>query len=75
MNMDLREIQNEIESLPAEQQRTLLDWLAERELRQWDVQIEQDFSPGGAGIDLLGRIKAKVSQGESAPLAEGRNRG
>ena len=38
MNVDLREIQNEIiEALHAEQQSTLLDWLTKRDLTQWDV--------------------------------------
>jgi hypothetical protein len=66
MNMDLREIRNGIESLPAEQQRTILDWLAERELMQWAVRIEQDLSPGGTGMDMLGSVKVQMSRDESA---------
>jgi len=51
--MGLREIQHAIETLPTEQQMALLDWLAERDRREWDSQIERDFSPDGAGVDLL----------------------
>jgi hypothetical protein len=72
--MDIREIQTAIEGLPAEQERTLLDWLAERDLDRWDIQIEQDFSEGGAGIELLNRVKERVARGQSAPMSEGRNR-
>lgn len=74
MSMDIREIQIAIEGLPADQQRTLLDWLAERDLQRWDTQIEEDFSEGGAGMELLDRVKSEVEQGHSAPMHEGRNR-
>jgi hypothetical protein len=67
--MDLTEIQHAIEALSTEQQAALLDWLAERDRGHWDVQIEQDFSPGGA--ELLERIKAQVQRGESVPMNAG----
>jgi hypothetical protein len=70
--MDLAEIQRAIETLSTEQQAALLDWLAERDRSQWDAQVERDFSPGGAGMDLLNGVKAKIRRGESAPMAEGR---
>ncbi len=72
--MDIREIQIAIEGLPADQQRTLLDWLAERDFERWDAQIEKDFSKGGSGMELLDRVKRQVGQGHSAPMREGRNR-
>jgi hypothetical protein len=74
MSMDIREIQIASEGLPSDQERTLLDWLAERDLRHWDAQIEEDFSEGGAGMDLLDRAKKQIEKGHSAPLHEGRNR-
>jgi len=70
--MDLREIQHAVETLPAEQQIALLEWLAERDRRQWDSQIERDFSPDGAGMDLLDQVKARIRRGESAPMDRGR---
>jgi hypothetical protein len=73
-SMDIREIQNAIEGMSADQQRTLLDWLTERDLQRWDAEIEEDFSEGGAGMELLDRVKRQVEQGHSAPMREGRNR-
>lgn len=69
--MDLAEIQQAVETLSAEQQAALLDWLAERDRLQWDAQIERDFSPRGAGMELLDRVKAEVRRGESAPMGNG----
>jgi len=69
--MGLLEIQHAIEMLSTEQQAALLDWLAERDRRQWDAQLERDFSPGGAGMDLLDRVKAQVRRGESVPMGKG----
>jgi hypothetical protein len=74
MSMDIREIQTAIEGLPTEQQRTLLDWLAERDLQRWDSQIEEDFSEGGIGMELLDGVKRQIEQGHSAPMHERRNR-
>jgi hypothetical protein len=72
--MSLTELQRAIEALPAEQQAGLAAWLAERDRRQWDIEIDQDFSPGGAGMALLDRVRAQVGRGESKPLAEGLQR-
>lgn len=69
--MDIGEIQHAIEALAPEQQTTLLNWLAERDRREWDAQIERDFSRGGAGMDLLDRVRAKVRRGESVPMHNG----
>lgn len=67
--MDIAEIQHAIETLSTEQQTALLDWLADRDHREWDAQIERDFSPGGSGMDLLDRVRAQVRGGESAPIS------
>ena len=69
--MGIREIQHAIETLPIEQQMALLDWLAERDRREWDSQIEGDFSPDGAGMDLLNQVKAQIRRGESVPMGSG----
>ena len=66
--MDIGEIQDAIEALSPEQQMTLLDWLAERDRREWDAQIERDFSSGGAGTSHLERVKAQIRRGESVPM-------
>ncbi|MCX6626449.1 MAG: hypothetical protein NTW28_02290 [Candidatus Solibacter sp.] len=72
--MDISEIQHAIEALPAEQQASLAVWLSERERLQWDIELEQDFSSGGAGMALLDRVRAQVGRGESTPMAENRHR-
>ena len=68
--MDIADIQHEIEALPAEQQTALLNWLAERDRVQWDIEIERDFSPGGSGTKLLDHVRRQVRNGESRPLAD-----
>jgi len=72
--MNLTEIQHAIEELPAEQQTSLAVWISERDRLQRDLELEQDFSPGGAGMALLDRVRAQVDRGESKPMAEGRLR-
>ncbi len=70
-SMDIAEIQREIELLSTEQQAVLLDWLAERDRRQWDTEIERDFSTGGAGMRLLERVEAQIRRGESTTIGKG----
>ncbi len=70
--MDIGEIQHEIEGLSPEQQAALLDWLAQRDRREWDAQIERDFTPGGAGMNLLEQVRAQVRRGESVPMDKDR---
>lgn len=72
--MSLIELQRAIEALPADQQAHLAAWLAERDRRHWDLEIEQDFSPGGEGTSLLEDVRARVAKGESTPMAERRER-
>jgi hypothetical protein len=72
--MNLTEIQQAIEALPADQQANLAVWLSERDRLQWDIELEKDFSLGGAGTALLDRVRAQVGRGESKPLFEGRER-
>ena len=70
--MSLTEIRHAIEALPAEQQASLAAWLSVRDRRQWDLELEQDFSPGGEGMPLLDRVRAQVARGESKPITESR---
>jgi hypothetical protein len=70
--MDLPEIQHAIEALPKDQQATLAAWLFERDQTEWEVEIEHDFSPGGAGIALLEEMKADARAGKFRPFEQGR---
>ena len=70
--MSITEIQHVIQELPAEEQTALAAWIVDRDRARWDEEIERDFSPGGAGMELLDRVKKHVSDGLSRPLSEGR---
>ncbi|HUD99762.1 MAG TPA: hypothetical protein VMR62_09330 [Bryobacteraceae bacterium] len=70
--MDLAQIQHAIAELPSEEQTALAAWIVERDRVRWDKEIERDFSPGGAGMALLERVKKKVGEGLSRPLSDGR---
>jgi hypothetical protein len=70
--VDLAEIQRAIEELPKEQQAALAAWLAERDQAEWDAEIERDFAPGGAGLELLEEMKADGRAGKFTPFEEGR---
>ena len=72
--MNLTEIQHAIETLPPEQQASLAAWISERDRFHWDIELEEDFSPGGAGMALLDRVREQVDRGNSKPMAEGRPR-
>jgi hypothetical protein len=72
--MNRPEIQHAIEELPKEQCTTLAAWVAERDLADWGRQIGRDFSPGGAGMAWLARVKRQVKKGQSRPLSQGRRR-
>lgn len=69
-HIDLAEIQHAIEELPKDQQEALANWLVEREESDWDAEIERDFSPGGAGLELLEEMKADAEAGKFHPIEE-----
>ena len=70
--MFITQIQHIIEELPAAEQAALAAWIVDRDHARWDEEIARDFSPGGAGMELLDRVKKQVSDGLSRPLSEGR---
>jgi hypothetical protein len=72
--VDLTEIQRAIETLPKDQQAALAAWLSARDQAEWDVEIERDFSPGGAGVELLEEMKADARAGKFRPFEQGRPR-
>jgi len=72
-SVGLTQIQHAIAELPAEEQTALAAWIVGRDRACWDEQIERDFSPGGAGMELLDRVRKQVRDGLSRPLPEGRS--
>ncbi len=63
--MDLAQIQHVIEELPAEDQTALAGWILDRDRARWDEEIEQYFSPDGARMELLDKVKQRVRLGSS----------
>lgn len=66
--MDFAEIQRAIELLPKDQQAALTAWLSARDQAEWDVEMERDFSAGGAGVALLDEMKAHAREGKLHPF-------
>jgi len=64
--MGLAQIQHAIVELPADEQTALAAWIVDRDRARWDEEIERDFSPGGAGMGLLDRVKKQVRDGPVA---------
>jgi hypothetical protein len=67
ISVDFTQIQHAIAELPAEEQ-TALAWIADRDRTRWDEEIARDFSPGGAGMDLLDKVTKQVRDGLSPPF-------
>ncbi len=72
--MSVQAIKELIEHLPPEEQTALAAWMNERDSRAWDAQIEQDFSPGGAGMALLQEVDAQIEAGNLHPFKATRPR-
>jgi hypothetical protein len=66
--MTLAAIKDAIQGLSDEEKTALIDWLADVERELWDSQIARDFSPGGAGMDLLKEVDAEIERGNFKPL-------
>jgi hypothetical protein len=70
VDMTLEAIKQAITELPEEDQASLAAWIAEHDARDWDKQIEEDFSEGGAGMTLLETWDAEIKAGGSVSLDE-----
>ena len=68
--MTVESIKQAIAELPSEQKTSLTAWLVRQDMDDWDTQIEQDFSPGGAGMALLNEAEADIRQGRLKPMDE-----
>ena len=68
--MTVESIKQAIAELPSEQKTSLTAWLVRQDMNDWDRQIEQDFSPGGAGMALLNEAEADIRQGGLKPMDE-----
>jgi hypothetical protein len=68
--MTLEAIKEAIGQLPADVRTQLAEWLLQEDMREWDRQIEEDFSAGGSGMTLLKEAEADVREGRVRPMDE-----
>jgi hypothetical protein len=61
--MTLEAIKDAITELPVDEKTRLAAWLLQQDMKEWDRQIEEDFSPGGRGMMLLEEAEAGVRAG------------
>lgn len=58
------QIRKEIMSLPPDKRGQLLQWLIEMDKRNWDHELEEDFSGEGPGVPLLDQVKKDFRAGQ-----------
>ncbi|MCP4578403.1 MAG: hypothetical protein GY846_19190 [Deltaproteobacteria bacterium] len=56
-------IRNDIMALPANRRGQLLLWLIEMDKRDWDNELEIDFSGKGSGVAFLDQVKEDFRSG------------
>lgn len=66
--MTVEAIKVAIAELPADEKTRLAAWVLQQDMKEWDSQIEEDFSPGGRGMALLEEAEADVREGRVTPL-------
>ena len=57
------QIRKEIMSLPPDRRGQLLQWLIDMDKRDWDRELEEDFSAEGQGVPLLDQVKEDFRAG------------
>ena len=68
--MTVESIKQAIDDLPPDQKTSLAAWLVRQDMDDWDRQIEEDFSPGGAGMALLEEAESDIQEGRIQPMDE-----
>lgn len=68
--MTVESIKEAIAELRPEEKTSLTAWLLEQDAAEWDRQMEEDFSPGGAGMALLEEAESDVRAGRVKPMDE-----
>jgi hypothetical protein len=66
--MTVEAMKKAIAELPADARTHLASWVVEQDLKEWDQQIEEDFSPGGRGMALLKEAEGDIRAGRVRPL-------
>jgi hypothetical protein len=68
--MTVESIKEAIAELPADEKTSLMAWLLQQDMEEWDKQIEKDFAPGGRGMALLEEAEADIQAGRVKPMDE-----
>ena len=68
--MTLEAIKAAIAELPETERASLASWFVRQDAKDWNKQIEADFSEGGAGVPLLESWDAEIKAGGAVPLEE-----
>jgi hypothetical protein len=66
--MSLVEIEEAVDKLSPEDLAKLAAHIARRDKLAWDMEIEEDFSPGGKHEKTLERIDAEIDAGNFTAL-------
>lgn len=69
--MTVEAIKDAIVHLSEPERRQLADWFGELEEAAWDREMEQDFSPGGRGYQLVEKVDREISEDKFTSLEEG----
>ena len=57
------QIRKDIMALPSNKRGQLLHWLIEMDKRDWDRELEEDFSGKGPGASLLDQVREDFRAG------------
>ena len=68
--MTLEAIKQAITDLSPDEKTRLAAWVLQQDMREWDHQIEEDFSPGGRGMAMLEEAQADAREGRTKPMDE-----
>jgi hypothetical protein len=68
--MTVESIKEAISELGSVEKASLTAWLVEQDVAEWDRQMEEDFSPGGAGMALLEEAESDARAGKVEPMDE-----
>ncbi len=66
--MTLGEIKEMISGLSDQERTELAAWFLSLDRKAWNLQIEADFSPGGAGSNLLKEVDSAIDRGDFKPM-------
>ena len=67
-DMTVDEIKSAVVSLSEAERKEIYTWLDELRDAAWDLQMEQDFAPGGRGQHLLEEVTAAIVAGHTRLL-------